>query len=57
MDSDTHPPLSRRTVLRGTALAALTVLGTGLSRPTRAAAAEAEETAPHPSYEAIVGLL
>ncbi|MBC2905948.1 hypothetical protein [Streptomyces cupreus] len=56
MDSDTQLPLSRRTVLRGTALAALTVLG---ARPAQAAenAPAVPENAPHPSYEAIVGLL
>lgn len=53
------PPLARRTVLRAAALAALA--GPVLGRPAQAAErplpAPRRKPAPHPSYQAIVGLL
>jgi hypothetical protein len=50
-------PLARRTVLRAAALAALA--GPVLGRPAQTAERRPtqQKPAPHPSYEAIVGLL
>ena len=65
MPPDQPPVPTRRTVLRGAALAALTIAGPlSAARPQPAAAAVGEsfgsvksQAAPPPSYSAITGLL
>ncbi|WP_171112822.1 MULTISPECIES: hypothetical protein [Streptomyces] len=61
MDSERQLAMSRRTLLRGAALTALTALALP-SAPAHAAVPERPGSAkpkpkPHPSYTAIVGLL
>ena len=65
MDSDQPLPPSRRTLLRGAALSALTTVAFLNATPSRQAHAAAPdrpeprepEAKPHPSYSAIAGLL